>query len=92
MALRGNAKSCRHCGQAGVYGGGCPYSPHGKHEAVPTDGKACVFCGKSAYGKGCPFGASNLHIHGSDGERCRYCGSKSLGRGCPYSPNGAHER
>lgn len=48
----------------------------------------CVFCGSHAYGPGCPFSPTKIHLHPSDPKKCIYCGSVSRGSGCPFNPHG----
>ena len=78
---------CRYC-NASAYGG-CPTSPHKKHEHVADD-RSCEFCGSSAYG-GCPNSPSKKHRHGHGNNKCVWCGSTAIG-GCAYSPNRVHEK
>lgn len=86
--------TCKYCNIEGLYGAGCNFSPHGKHEH--NDTKKCVFCGtEGLYGPGCSFSplTNGVHAHGPGGSRCRYCGIEGLyGPGCSFSPHGGHER
>lgn len=48
----------------------------------------CVFCGSTAYGKGCRYGPKGHHFHPDDATKCSWCGSTSYGKGCRQNPNG----
>jgi len=48
---------------------------------------ACVYCGASAYGPGCPFSPNKIHFHPGDAKKCVYCGSIAHGPGCPFNPH-----
>jgi hypothetical protein len=48
----------------------------------------CVFCGSSAYGKGCRYGPKGYHFHPNDPRKCSWCGSPAYGKGCRFNPNG----
>lgn len=51
----------------------------------------CALCGSEAYGRGCIYSATGLHLHIDDPSRCSWRGSRTLhGRGCIYSPTGLH--
>lgn len=48
----------------------------------------CVYCGSSAYGKGCLYSPTQIHVHADSQNSCMYCGSQALGTGCLYNPYG----
>lgn len=48
----------------------------------------CVFCGSTAYGRGCRFGPKGHHFHPDDPTKCSWCGSTSFGYGCKLNPHG----
>lgn len=48
----------------------------------------CVYCNQQAYGSGCAYSPSKIHLHMDDPKRCIYCGQMAVGSGCPYSPVG----
>jgi hypothetical protein len=48
----------------------------------------CVFCGSTAYGKGCRYGPQGHHFHPDDPKKCSWCGSPSFGPGCRLNPTG----
>lgn len=46
----------------------------------------CIYCGSTAYGKGCKFAPHGVHFHPDDARKCSYCGSNSYGKGCKINP------
>ncbi len=46
----------------------------------------CVFCGSTAYGKGCRYGPQGHHFHPDDPKKCSWCGSPAFGPGCRLNP------
>lgn len=48
----------------------------------------CMFCGSTAFGRGCPFSPHKYHVHPNNGKRCIYCNSMARGAGCPFNPFG----
>ena len=93
--------TCRFCGQKGVHGPGCRFSPDGMHSEI-GDADHCIYCGSTNYGTSCLFSPekNKIHKHGHgisdrDGKRhCVWCGrviDKSGGTGCLFSPNGLHQ-
>lgn len=47
-----------------------------------------MYCGSTAYGKGCIYSPHKTHMHTDDHLKCIYCGSTTLGLGCLYNPFG----
>jgi hypothetical protein len=45
-----------------------------------------MYCGTEAYGRGCSYSPSKVHVHVDDPKKCIYCGSITYGRGCPFNP------
>lgn len=82
--------TCKYCDSASI-GGGCAFSPSGRHEHN-TDHTKCESCGSASYGRGCAHSSNNLHRHGIGNNQCRWCGSHSIGGGCAFSPSGRHEK
>lgn len=54
-------------------------------------GSKCIYCGSTAFGVGCAYSPTHLHVHATDDSACMYCGQPIYGGGCRYSPNGRHK-